>query len=181
VLGGPGGVGKSSMTLKFAAGQADRVGGWPRLVFRLSASTMEQDYAGLLDEMLGTNAGRALSYVAEQVRVRVHELLQSPAWSRAWLEVLDDLPAPADDELERAGLGWLIGGFPWTHGRTIITTREAEWVQQGEESREVSATDLQHCEKFRNGNLTLDLPGWCQLMLMRGDIFAASRRGGAGC
>ncbi len=51
---------------------------------------------------------------------------------------------PADDELERVGLGWLMGGFPWAHGRTIITTRAAEWVQQGEESREVSVTDLQH-------------------------------------
>ena len=38
---------------------------------------------------------------------------------------------PADDELERAGLGWLMGGFPWAHGRTIITTRATEWVQQG--------------------------------------------------
>ena len=56
---------------------------------------------------------------SEEVRGRVHELLQSPAWSRAWLAVLDNLPAPADDELERAGLGWLMGGFPWAHGRTI--------------------------------------------------------------
>ena len=99
-------------------------------MFRLSAST-EQDYAGLLDAMLGKSAGRAPSY--EEVRGRVHELLQSPAWSRAWLAVLDDLPpddeprrpAPADDELERAGLGWLMGDFPWAHGRTIITTRAA--------------------------------------------------------
>ena len=70
----------------------------------MSAST-EQDYAGLLDAMLGKSAGQAPSY--EEVRGRVHELLQSPAWSRAWLEVLDDLPAddeprrpaPPDDEL----------------------------------------------------------------------------------
>jgi hypothetical protein len=102
VLWGPGGVGKSTLALKFAAGQAERGGGWLRLVFRLSASSMEQDYVGLLDAMLGKIAGRAPSCTAEEVRGRVHELLQSPAWSRAWLA--DDLPALADDELERAGL-----------------------------------------------------------------------------
>ena len=36
---GPGGVGKSTLGLKFAAGQAERGGGWLRLVFRLSASS----------------------------------------------------------------------------------------------------------------------------------------------
>ncbi len=40
MLWGPGGVGKST-ELKFAAGQAERGGGWLRLVFRLSASSME--------------------------------------------------------------------------------------------------------------------------------------------
>ncbi len=53
MLWGPGGVGKSTLALKFAAGQAERGGGWLRLVVRLSASNMEQDYAGLLDAMLG--------------------------------------------------------------------------------------------------------------------------------
>jgi hypothetical protein len=92
VLWGPGGVGKSTLALKFAAEQADRGGGWLRLVFRLSASSMEQDYAGLLIAMLGKNAGRAPSCAAEEVRCRVHELLQSPAWSRAWLAVLTTCP-----------------------------------------------------------------------------------------
>jgi tetratricopeptide (TPR) repeat protein len=164
VLWGPGGVGKSTLALKFAAGKAERGGGWLRLVFRLSASSMEQDYAGLLDAMLGKSAGRAPSYAAEEVRGRVHELLQSPAWSRAWLAVLDDLPAPADDELARAGLGWLMGGFPWAHGRTIITTRAAEWVQDEEDSREVSATDLQHCDWCGAGSLTMLKCGACRLV-----------------
>jgi anion-transporting ArsA/GET3 family ATPase len=38
-----GGVGKSTLALKFAAGQAERGGGWLWLVFRLSASSREQD------------------------------------------------------------------------------------------------------------------------------------------
>jgi tetratricopeptide (TPR) repeat protein len=161
VLWGPRGVGKSTLALKFAAGQAKRGDGWLRLVFRLSASSMEQDYAGLLEALLGKSAG-APSYA--EVRGRVHELLQSPAWSRAWLAVLDDLPAPADDELERAGLGWLMGGFPWAHGRSIITTRAAEWVHQGEDSREVSATDLQHCDSCGAGSLTMLKCGKCRLV-----------------
>ncbi len=164
VLWGPGGVGKSTLALKFAAGQAERGGGWLRLVFRLSASTMERDYAGLLDAMLASDAGKSAGRAPEVVRGRVHELLQSPAWSRAWLAVLDDLPAPADDELERAGLGWLMGAFPWAHGRSIITTRAAEWVQQGEDSREVSATDLQHCAWCGAGSLAMLKCGKCRLV-----------------
>jgi len=42
LLWGPGGVGKSMLALKFPAGKAECGGGWLRLVFRLSASTMEQ-------------------------------------------------------------------------------------------------------------------------------------------
>ena len=30
--------------------------------------------------------------------------------------------------------------------RTITTTRAAEWVQEGKDSRDLSATDLQHCD-----------------------------------
>jgi len=98
-----------TLALKFAAGQAERGGGW--LVCRLSASTMEQDHEGLLDAMLGKSAGRATSCAAEKVCGQVHELLQSPAWSRAWLAVLFRLPAPADDELAKdPGVGGRGGG-----------------------------------------------------------------------
>jgi hypothetical protein len=69
VLWGPRGVGKSTL--------AERGGRWLRLVFRLSASNMEQDHAGLLDTMLGKSDWRAPSCAAEEVRGRVHELLQS--------------------------------------------------------------------------------------------------------
>ena len=53
VLWGPGGTGKSTLALKFAAGQVEREGAaWPsvRLVFALSGGSMAQDYAGLLGE-----------------------------------------------------------------------------------------------------------------------------------
>ncbi len=73
-------------------------------------------------------------------------------------------PAHADDELERATLEWLMGGFPWAHGRTIIKTRAAEWVQQGGDSREVSATDLQHCNWCGTGLLTMLKCGKCRLV-----------------
>ena len=57
-----------------------------------------------------------------------------------------------------------MGGFPWAHGRTIITTRATEWVQQGEDSREVSATDLQHCDWCGAGSLTMLKCGACRLV-----------------
>ena len=52
VLWGPGGTGKSTLALKFAAGQAkDAVPRSPvRLVFALSRSSMVEGYAGLLGE-----------------------------------------------------------------------------------------------------------------------------------
>ncbi len=71
-------MGKSTLSLKFAAGQAERGGGWLRLVFRLSASSMGQDYAGLLDAMLGKSAGRAPSCAAEEVRGRLTPMLTQP-------------------------------------------------------------------------------------------------------
>ena len=71
---------------------------------------------------------------------------------------------PADDGLERAGLGWLMGGFPWAHWRTIITTRAAEWMQQDEDSQEVSITGLQHCDWCGADSLTMLKCGKCRLV-----------------
>ena len=51
VLFGPGGTGKSTLALKFAAAQVERgYCGGLRLVFVLSASSMEPDYTGLLGQ-----------------------------------------------------------------------------------------------------------------------------------
>jgi SpoVK/Ycf46/Vps4 family AAA+-type ATPase len=58
VLWGPGGTGKSTLAVKFAAGQAEGAGAWPsvRLVFALSGGSMAEGYAGLLGES-GMQAG----------------------------------------------------------------------------------------------------------------------------
>ena len=50
VLFGAGGSGKSTLAVKFAAAEAERGGGRLRLVFVLSASSMEPDYTGLLGQ-----------------------------------------------------------------------------------------------------------------------------------
>ena len=50
VLFGPGGAGKSTLAVKYAAAEAKRGGGALRLVFVLSASSMEPDYTGLLGQ-----------------------------------------------------------------------------------------------------------------------------------
>ena len=65
VLWGPGGTGKSTLALKFAAGQVEREGdAWSsaRLVFALSGGSMAQGYAGLLGEscMRGERRGCAI-------------------------------------------------------------------------------------------------------------------------
>ncbi len=43
-------------------------------------------------------------------------------------------------------------------------TRATEWVQQGEDSREVSAADLQHCDWCGAGSLTMLKCGACRLV-----------------
>ena len=59
--------------------------------------------------------------------------------------MLDDLPPPS--ELEGAGLSWVPEEFPWSHGRTIITTRAEQWVQDEKYSREVTETERRFCDK----------------------------------
>jgi len=114
--------------------------------------------------MLGASAGRAPSF--EEARKKVHELLQSPEWSGKWLAVLDDMPAPSDAEMEGAGVRWLLDEFPWAHGRTIITTRAAEWVQEGGDSWEVSAAEQRRCDQCGRGGLSgaMQKCGRCRLV-----------------
>ena len=96
----------------------------------------------------------------EQARQRVHEMLQSPGWSGRWLGLLDDLPAPS--ELEKAGLGWVLEEFPWAHGRTIITTRSGEWVEEDEDSREVTEADQRVCDKCGQSSGAMQKCGKCR-------------------
>ena len=91
VLFGPGGTGKSTLALKFAAAQVERgYCGGLRLVFVLSASSMAPDYAGLRDTVLGASAGRAQPF--EEARAVVHEVLRSAEWSGKWLAVTHHHP-----------------------------------------------------------------------------------------
>ena len=89
-------------------------------------------------------------------------MLQSPGGSGRWLAVLDDLPAPA--ELEEAGLGWLAGDFPWAHGRTIITTRAGEWVQDAEDWREMTEAERRLCDKCRQSSGAMRKCGQCRFV-----------------
>ena len=59
-------------------------------------------------------------------------MLRSADFDGKWLCVLDDLPPPFAQAMEEAGLDWLIGDFPWAHGRAIITTRAAEWAENAD-------------------------------------------------
>ena len=132
VVWGPGGSGKSTLARMFAAARAaeyvslDSLG----LVFVLSATNIEQDYLGLLGVLesdSGAGAAREAQHLSySMMRQRVHELLSAAKWRGLWLGVLDDLPAP--EAMEEAGLEFLLEEFPWAHGRTVITTRAAEWT-----------------------------------------------------
>ena len=74
--------------------------------------------------------------------------------------MLDDLPAPS--ELETAGLGWVLTDFPWTHGRTIITTRSKEWVEDKKDSREVTEADRRVCDKCGQSSGAMQKCGQCR-------------------
>ena len=79
-------------------------------------------------------------------------------WSVAG--VLDDLPAPA--ELEEAGLGWMAVEFAWQHGRTVITTRAGEWVQDAEDWREVTEAERRLCDKCGQSSGAMRKCGQCR-------------------
>ena len=188
VLWGPAGTGKSTLALQFAAGQVESAAKPSvRLVFALSTgSNLAEGYAGLHGESshmqafllalaiehcwpsltdgadkIQEDSSAAGSLVHEDVRKRVHEVLQSPRWSGRWLAVLDDLPSPS--ELEGAGLGWLLEEFPWSHGWTIITSRAAEWVQDDEDSREVTVAEAERrCDNCGQGSGAMQKCGQCR-------------------
>ena len=83
----------------------------------------------MLERESGGSAGAAPAASQGEQRQRVHERLASPEWRGRWLGVLDDLPAPFEYTLEEAGLDWMREEFPWAHGRSVITARAAEWMQ----------------------------------------------------
>ena len=113
-----------------------------------------------------------MSLAHEEARQRVHEVLQSTGWSGRWLGVLDDLPAPA--ELEEAGLGWMAGEFPWSNGRTIITTRAGEWVEDVEDWLEVTEPDWLLCDQCWQSSGAMRKCGQCRKVHYFGAVPEAS-------
>jgi len=123
-----------------ANGASDALG----LVFVLSASNLEHDYLGLhgvleSSEGDGPRARSAQPPAQSAVRQWVHTALDSSTWRGRWLAVLDDLPAP--EAMQSAGVDWLLEEFPWTAGRTIITTRAAAWTDEEAMSVAFDAVD----------------------------------------
>ena len=91
-----------------AAGQAQRGGEWLRLVFRLSASTMEQDYAGCSRRCWARAPGRRRTRRCAGGFTSCCSLRRGAG--RGWRS-----PTTCASR-RRAGegrLGWLMGGFPW--------------------------------------------------------------------
>jgi hypothetical protein len=133
-LWGLGGSGQTTLARKFAATDA----ALPlRLVFLLSASTMDQDYLKLLSpsSRVVCGGGDSSSHSAKlsrsqgKIRLRVRHLLSSPPVRGHWLAVLDDLQSPAQVPMEEAGLDWLYDAFQWTCGKSVITKRASAWAK----------------------------------------------------
>ena len=128
---GQGGSGKSTLA-QWLLGEVCRGLRPPtRLVFFLQAGDLMRGYRALLRELQGI-VGResADPDKDEDVRRLVHALLRDGRVRGVWVGVLDDLPPPAD--LPEHGLGWLLredaDGFPWGSGKTVVTSRSAEWA-----------------------------------------------------
>jgi hypothetical protein len=129
---GQGGAGKSTLAFCFLKelGHVSHV--WARLVFFLQAGDLMRGYRDLFQKlyhMLGLKGPEPEK--DEEVRTRVHSLLDHSDIKNTWVGVLDDLPCPLD--LQHHGMEWLLAndarGFPWGSGKTIVTSRSQEWVR----------------------------------------------------
>jgi hypothetical protein len=105
---------------------------WARLVFFLQAGDLMRGYRHLFQKlynMLGLKGPEPEK--DEEVRTRVHALLDHSDIKNRWVGVLDDLPCPLD--LQHHRMEWLLVndflGFPWGSGKTIVTSWSQEWLK----------------------------------------------------
>ena len=129
---GQGGAGKSTLALCFLKELGRLSHDWARLVFFLQAGDLMRGYRDLFQKlyhMLGLKGPEPEK--DEEVRTRVHSLLDHSDIKNTWVGVLDDLPCPSD--LQHHGMEWLLAndarGFPWSSGKAIVTSRSQEWVR----------------------------------------------------
>ena len=128
---GQGGSGKSTLAQWLLSEVGRGLRPSIRLVFFLQAGDLMQGYRELLAELqrlLGREEKQPDK--DEDVRWLVHVLLRDGKVWGTWMGVLDDLPSPAN--LADHGMGWLLEegarGFPWGSGKTVVTSRSAEWA-----------------------------------------------------
>ena len=128
---GQGGSGKSTLAHCFLAEVGRELVSSIRLVFFLQAGDMMRGYRQLLKELKRMLRHSGPEPVKdEEVRAQVHMLLRSDCVKNKWIGVLDDLPSPVDTDSPE--VSWLMdryaSAFPWGYGKTIVTSRSAEWV-----------------------------------------------------
>jgi hypothetical protein len=158
---GQGGSGKSTLAQCFVTEAGRALHPSVRLVFVLQRSDVMRGYRDLLRE-LKRILGRedADPDKDEDVRVLVHALLRDEAVAHAWMGVLDDLPGPA--ELAGHGMEWLLEpgarGFPWGSGKTVVTSRSAEWANDQTFSSGVTVGNYEADEGL--AFLTGAVPDW---------------------
>jgi hypothetical protein len=128
---GQGGSGKSTLAQWLLSEVGRGLRPSTRLVFFLQAGDLMRGYRELLAELqrlLGREEKQPDK--DEDVRRLVHVLLRDGKVRGTWMGVLDDLPSPAN--LANHGMGWLLEedarGFPWGSGKTVVTSRSAEWA-----------------------------------------------------
>ena len=128
---GQGGSGKSTLAQWLLSEVGRGLRPSIRLVFFLQAGDLMRGYRELLAELqrlLGREEKQPDK--DEDVRRLVHVLLRDGKVRGTWMGVLDDLPSPAN--LADHGMGWLLEedacGFPWGSGKTVVTSRSAEWA-----------------------------------------------------